>query len=102
MRILSGFLRRRQPTAREIAKERLQLVLVHDRIMISPGLLELIKDELIDVISKYVEIDADSVRVSLSQGPNQGRLTVDIPVSGPLSKRRAAQIRAQDATDVGW
>ncbi len=101
MRILNRLLGHRQPTAREIAKERLQLVLVHDRIMISPGLLELMKDELIDVISKYVDIDADSVRVSLSQGPNQGRLTVDIPVSGPLSRRRAAPLRAQDVQDAG-
>jgi cell division topological specificity factor len=100
MQFLRSLLGRRQPTARQIAKERLQLVLVHDRIMISPGLLELMKDELIAVISKYVEIDADSVQVSLSQGPNQGRLTVDIPVSGPLSKRPAAQFRAQDATDA--
>lgn len=101
MHILSRLLGRRQPTTREIARERLQLVLVHDRIKISPGLMDLMKDELIDVISKYVEIDASNVKVSLSQGANQGRLTVDIPVSGPLSRRPAPRPRPQDLADMG-
>ena len=39
------------------AKERLQLVLVHDRAGISPGKLEVLKDDLIDVISRHLEID---------------------------------------------
>jgi cell division topological specificity factor MinE len=40
------------------AKERLQLVLVHDRAGISPGKLEVLKDDLIDVISRHLEINS--------------------------------------------
>jgi cell division topological specificity factor len=82
-----GFLNRlfgsRQPTSRQVAKERLQLVLVQDRINISPAMLETMKDELIKVISKYVEIDSGGVEVTFTQGKRQSRLVADIPVMGP-------------------
>lgn len=97
-----GFLNRvfgqREPTSRQIAKERLQLVLVHDRIKISPAMLDQMKDELITVISRYVEIDADGVEVTFIQSKRQSRLTADIPVVGPvrrpLPKAKAVQTGA--------
>jgi cell division topological specificity factor len=91
-----GFLNRvfggRQQSSREIAKQRLQLVLVHDRVKISPAMLDKLKDELITVISRYVEIDADSVEVTFTQSKRQSRLTADIPVLGPA--RRASGRKA--------
>lgn len=78
---------RREPTSREIAKERLQLVLVQDRIKISPATLEKMKDEMITVISRYVEIEADSVQVTFTQGRRESRLVADIPVLGPANRR---------------
>lgn len=89
MGFLDRYFRRREPTSREIAKERLQLVLVHDRVNISPGMLERMKDELITVISRYVEIEPDGVEVTFTQGKRQSRLVADIPVVGPA--RRAAR-----------
>jgi cell division topological specificity factor len=83
MGFLDGLFRRREPTSREIAKERLQLVLVHDRIKISPALLDQMKDELITVISRYVEIEANGVEVTFTQGRRESRLVADIPVVGP-------------------
>ncbi|MEN9564476.1 MAG: hypothetical protein RIR73_2720, partial [Chloroflexota bacterium] len=47
------------------AKERLQLVLVHDRTDLTPGQLESLKDDLIKAISKYIEIDPEAVRIEL-------------------------------------
>ncbi len=85
-----GFLNRifgeKQPSSRQVAKERLQLVLVHDRIKISPAMLERMKDELITVISRYVEIDADSVEVTFTQSKRQSRLVADIPLVGPARR----------------
>jgi cell division topological specificity factor len=77
---------RREPTSREVAKNRLQLVLVQDRVNMSPHLLQTLKDELISVISKYVEIDAQNMEVTFTQSKRQSRLTADIPVIGPRSK----------------
>jgi len=86
MGFLDRLLGRREPTSREIAKERLQLVLVHDRVRMSPALLDKMKDELITVISRYVEIDADDVEVTFSQSKRQSRLVADIPVVGPAHR----------------
>lgn len=72
---------RGETSSRETAKQRLQLVLVHDRSQIEPGMLERIKDEIIAVISKHVEIDRENVQVSFSQGDRENRLTANIPLS---------------------
>jgi cell division topological specificity factor len=88
MGFLDRLFGRREPTSRDIAKERLQLVLVQDRVKLSPGMLEKLKDELITVISRYVEIEADGVEVTFSQGKRESRLVADIPVVGPAGMGR--------------
>ena len=69
-----------KPSSRDTAKQRLQLVLVHDRSEMSPGLLELIKDEIIAVISKHIEIDTDGVQVAFTQSDRENKLVADIPL----------------------
>ena len=64
----------------ETAKERLRLVLVHDRAGLSPRRLDNLKDELIDVISQHVEIDKKAVRISLTRDRERQRLVADIPL----------------------
>lgn len=94
MGFLDRYFRRREPTSRDIAKERLQLVLVHDRVNISPGMLDRMKDELITVISRYVEIEPDGVQVTFTQGKRQSRLVADIPVVGPAGRRASKRVTA--------
>jgi cell division topological specificity factor len=83
MGFLDQLLGRQETRSSVVAKERLQLVLVHDRIKISSASLEQMKDELITVISRYVEIDPDGVQVTFTQSKRASRLTADIPVIGP-------------------
>jgi cell division topological specificity factor len=52
---------------RDVAKDRLKLILIHDRADLSPELLDLIKSEILTVISKYVEIDSSFVEVALTK-----------------------------------
>ncbi len=85
MGILNRLFGQREPSSGEIAKERLQLVLAYDRVKISPELLQTLKNELIIVISKHVEIDREGVEVTFSQGKRRSRLIADIPL---LSARR--------------
>jgi len=75
------------------AKERLKLVLVHDRSSLSPGLLDALKEELIQVISKYMEIDESGLEVTLDQSDSSAALVANIPVK---SVRRQPD-RAADA-----
>ena len=94
MGFLDPLFGRQEPTSREIAKERLQLVLVHDRVKISAGTLDQMKDELITVISRYVEIEPDGVEVTFTQGRRESRLVADIPVVGPVERASAKKAAA--------
>ncbi len=87
MRVLNYLFGSQQPTSREVAKSRLQLVLVHDRVDLSPQKMQMLKDELISTISKYVEIDAAGMQVTLTQNGRQCRLTADIPILSARPKR---------------
>ncbi len=85
-----GILRKlmgRGEASSHVAKRRLQLVLVHDRANISPGLLQLIKDEIINVISRHIEIDRNGVEINFSQQGRESRLVADIPLTGSTARR---------------
>jgi cell division topological specificity factor len=91
MGFLDRFRGQKDSASRDVAKERLQLVLVQDRFKISPTTLDMLKDELITVISRYVEIEAGGVEVTFTQSRHQSRLVANIPVVGavrPTSRRR--------------
>ena len=71
---------KREEKSSSIAKTRLQMVLTHDREDISPGLIELIKDDIIEVIVRHLAIDPDSVVVNLTKTTNESRLVAEIPL----------------------
>ena len=71
------------------AKQRLQMVLIHDRADISPGLLEQIKDDIIEVIAKRLEINRDNVVVNLDNTTQESRLVAEIPLLQQNGRRRA-------------
>ena len=70
------------------AKERLQLVLIHDRTDITPAVLEALKDELLEVLSRHVDIDPSAVSIEVAQEGRSQRLVADIPLRS-VSRRRA-------------
>jgi cell division topological specificity factor len=87
---MSGFIDRllgRQTKSAYQAKERLKLVLVHDRTDLSPGVLESLKDDLIQTISRHVDIDPAAVRIEMAQDGREQRLIADIPLR-PVRRRR--------------
>lgn len=77
----------REASSAQQAKERLKLVLVHDRTDISPGALEVLKDELIATISRHIDIDPTAVRIEMSQEGREQRLIADIPLR-PTRRQR--------------
>ena len=60
------------------AKERLQLVLIHDRTDVTPATIELIKDEIIAVIQKHVAIDAGQVETKVFDSCGKRALGKDL------------------------
>jgi cell division topological specificity factor len=81
------FLRGEAHSARA-AKERLHLVLVHDRADLPPAKLEALKDDLIAVLSRHIEIDSRAVRIELTHDRDQQRLVADIPLASTRARRR--------------
>jgi len=87
---MSNFLDRlfnREPRSASKAKERLQLVLIHDRTDLSPAEMEALKDELIAVISRHVEIDPNAVSIEMTHDGREQRLLADIPLRTARRKR---------------
>ncbi len=77
---INYFLRRKAP-AGTIAKDRLKLVLVHDRINCSPELLEMMKSDILAVISKYVEVDLEELNIEISSfSDGDPILSANIPI----------------------
>lgn len=71
---------KREANSSEVAKTRLQMVLTHDRADISPGLIDLIKDDIIEVLANRLSIDRDAVVVNLTQSAKENRLVAEIPL----------------------
>ena len=67
--------------SKNIAKERLRFVLVHDRVNTSPQFMEVLKDDMIKVISNYMEINEKEMEVSLSTSKSSVALVANIPIN---------------------
>ncbi len=86
---MAGFLDRltsNKTKSANSAKERLKLVLIHDRTDLSPQALEDMKNDLLAVISRYVDIDPSLVQINMAQEGREHRLVADIPIK-PAARR---------------
>ena len=70
----------KKETSSNVAKNRLKMVLTHDRSQISPGLVELIKDDIIAVIAKHMAVDPNDVEVNFTRTPSESRLVAEVPL----------------------
>lgn len=70
----------KETPSKEIAKERLRLVLIHDRASVSPRLIEALREDIIAVVNKYVEIDERAITVDLKTADSSVALVASIPV----------------------
>ena len=66
-----------------VAKSRLKTVLMQDRVGFSERAMQMLKDDMIDSISKYLEIDVDSFDLSIDATENATILNLSIPVLRP-------------------
>ena len=69
----------RQPSSASTARERLQLVLAHDRSDLSPELLDQMRREIFEVVAKYVDIDLEEGDVSLETEDRVTALVANLP-----------------------
>ena len=82
--IINKLLRRQQASA-STARERLQLVLAHDRSDLSTDLLDQMRKEILEVVAKYVEIDIAEGAVSLETEDRMTALVANLPIKRTLN-----------------
>ena len=84
------------------AKERLQFVLVHDRINLPPERLQAMKAEILAVISRYVEVDSANVDIALQQRDRDSLIVAEIPFSGGGERDEARRRLSQDKSSPAY
>lgn len=86
-----GFFRQteQEANAKDIACNRLRVVLMQDRTNLTPELMERMRKELVELLSKYVEMDKEALELNLEQDGDQMALMLSIPV-----------IRAKDEEEI--
>lgn len=66
--------------SKDRAKQRLQIVLMHDRSAIAPEVMESIRQDILDVISRYMDVDNPNIDIDLKNDENVVALEVSVPV----------------------
>ena len=83
----------KKPTSKDIARDRLKLVLIHDRANCSPQLLEMLKNDIIKVISNYMEIDEAELDIQISQTNSENNMSVPMLYANiPIKNMRKTQL----------
>ena len=77
----------RQPASAKTARDRLQLVLAHDRSDLSPELLDQMRREIFEVVAKYVDIDLDEGEVSLETEDRMTALVANLQIKRCQAKK---------------
>ncbi|WP_413358087.1 cell division topological specificity factor MinE [Prochlorococcus sp. MIT 1201] len=91
----------RQPASAKTARERLQLVLAHDRSDLSPELLDQMRREIFEVVAKYVEIDLEEGEVSLETEDRMTALVANLPIKRSQAKAVSSQEKAVSSQENG-
>ena len=77
-----------KPTPKEVAKDRLKLILIHDRGEIAPEIIDKIREEIFGVISKYIDIQIDDVEISVNKNAEEGDTSSALVANIPIKNLR--------------
>ena len=81
----------KKENSKDDAKNRLKLVLIQDRAMLPSGVLENMKDDILKVLSKYVEIEKSKLNIAVcpyDEDPRKIALVANIPIVSPANRRK--------------
>ena len=66
--------------SKDRAKSRLKLIIAHDRASINSDMLTAMREEILDVVARYVEVDREEMEFSLSNDQRMTSLTANLPI----------------------
>ncbi len=76
----------RKTRSKDESKQRLKFLLIHDQVDLTPAQLDAMKEELLEVIQRYVEIDPENCELKLARGEDSIELVSSVPVQRVLSR----------------
>lgn len=89
--LLNRFFGRAPKASKEDAKQRLKFLLIHDQVDLTPGQLDQMKAEILEVIARYVEVEADeNSEFKLEKGEDHVALVSSIPVRRVVQRAKAS------------
>ena len=88
-----------EDNTRDIAKNRLRVVLMQDRTNLTPELLERMRKELVELLSKYVEMDKEALELNFDQEGDQMALMLSIPVIRAKDEEEIEKALAEEKKD---
>jgi cell division topological specificity factor len=101
MKILDVFFRKRPPTA-SVAKERLQIVLAHERAgRAAPDFLPLLQREILAVVGKYLDVSEDMIKVQLEKLGETSVLEINVELDKAKIKSRPPERKVEEGF-VPW
>lgn len=77
-----------EKNSKDTAKDRLKLVLIHDRASMSPNIIEDLRRDLVAVISKYMDFDEKALDVQMAEQDEMAMLEVNIPITSVKRSRK--------------
>ena len=87
----------KEENAKDVACNRLRVVLMQDRTNLTPELLQRMRRELVELLSKYVEMDKDALELNFDQDGDQMALMLSIPVIRAKDEEEIEKALAEDA-----
>lgn len=88
---IESFFSRPETDPRGQAKQRLKLILAHDRSALSPEAMESMRKEILEVVSRYVEIDAEGLQFNLASEGTTTALIANVPIRRVISEPDCAR-----------